>query len=391
MINFMGIFSNFYLTNFFTHMENELDIFGNTMPTQNNTIPEEKGVSPIVEINNILEHFKSGGQVAIIPNGSKAIIVRQEFNPEIKNKIEELNIELQGVGAIVSQDSAANANSVLKKAKKLITSLSTERKLMTSVLDDEKDSLMRYEEKIVNDLERTVVIINTAITNFQKEELRKQQEREAELKKQRDEELRLAQEEANRKASIQTKILNFEKSVIAACASAAISDIDEKIKILASTAIKEEVYMEFLGEAKIMYQNCVTRMNARKVELMELAELAKKNKEAADKLKQDQEEKHKLEAESHNQKSEEVLNIIEEEKQMEVANSQMGYELKVSSGEKVKGVQQRWTFDPTSIDMALLPEEFKTFDEKKIKEAIAAGAREIAGVRIYQDVINVSR
>jgi hypothetical protein len=41
--------------------------------------------------------------------------------------------------------------------------------------------------------------------------------------------------------------------------------------------------------------------------------------------------------------------------------------------------------------MKLLPDEFKTYDEKKIKEAIANGAKEIPGVKIEQKIINQSR
>jgi hypothetical protein len=41
-----------------------------------------------------------------------------------------------------------------------------------------------------------------------------------------------------------------------------------------------------------------------------------------------------------------------------------------------------WTFQIT--DEAAVPEEYKSIDEAKIKEAIRAGAREIAGVRIFQ-------
>jgi hypothetical protein len=262
---------------------------------------------------------------------------------------------------------------------------------MTSELDSEKKILINYEEKIIGDLSKSVETLNTIITNFQKEELRKQAEREAELKKKREEELQAAQKEADRKSGIQQKILEFENSVIKASGDATIKDIYDKIKRLASMNINEATYMEFLPQAQEMYQRCVKRLDDRRVELENLAELEKKNKELADKLQKEQEEKHKLEAESHKQKTEETIAVIAEEKQMEVANSQMSYELSVSQNEKVKGVQKRWTFDPATIDLSLLPDEYKTFDEKKIKEAIANGCREIPGVNIYQDVINVSR
>jgi DNA repair exonuclease SbcCD ATPase subunit len=387
------MWAGFLSPNFFeTHMENIIDnsLFGSEESKAEN-INTTENVSQVPAINNALEHIKAGGTIALIPKDSEAIIIRQDFSPEIKQRVEDLTIELTGVGPIINQDSAAKANASLKKAKQLIKFISEERKLMTSVLDEKKKSYIAHEEKIVEQLSKTVEIINNNITNFQKAELKKQQELEEKLRREREEEQRKIQEEANRKAGIQKKILDFENSVIAACGSATINDIDDKIKKLASIKINKDTYMEFLREAEIMYQRCVTRMNERKTELMQLAEVAKKNQEEADRMKKEQEEKHANEAKAHVEKSEEKLADIEEEKQMEVANSQMNFELKVSTGEKVKGVQQRWTFDESTIDMGLLPEEYKTFDVKKIKEAISNGAREIPGVRIYQDVVNVSR
>jgi hypothetical protein len=386
-------------------------IFGNSEPSEQTQIerptsiekptPMDKAVALSIEATTpaltpgetafIEKHIASGGQVAIVPNGSKAIIVRKEFNPEVKNKIEELTTELTGIGAVTSQEDANKANEVLAKAKKFIKSLEQERKSMTEVLDLEKKSIMNYEDSIVGKLAKYVDIINNTITEFHKEKLRQDQEREAALKKKRDEEAAAAQAEADRKAGIQKKILEFENSVMKACQSATIDDIDEKIKRLAAAKVKPEVYAEFFAQAEIMYQDCVTKMNNRKTDLMKLADLEKKNKEAADKLKFEQDEKARLAMEEQEQKKDDALSLIEEEKQNVVANSQMAYEFKAASGEVSKGVMKKWKFDAENIDMTSLPEEFKMPDEKKIKQAIAEGCRDIPGVRIYQDVINVSK
>lgn len=53
-----------------------------------------------------------------------------------------------------------------------------------------------------------------------------------------------------------------------------------------------------------------------------------------------------------------------------------------SSGGSVKGVTKTWTFEVQ--EASLVPREFLTVDEIKIRQAIAAGNRSIAGVRIYQ-------
>jgi hypothetical protein len=367
-------------------MKDELDnsLFGGS------DVPTEVKVPGIFELKN---HLKAGGSVAFVPKGSKAIVIGQEFNPAIKTKVGELEVELEKLKTkpLANQTDAAAFNTILKRAKQLQKTLQEERKLMTSVLDEEKKTLIGYEEGIINSIANLVTIINNRIIEFQKAELKKQQEKDALAKKQRDEEILAAQKETDRKTGIQKKIIDFKGSVIKACNEATITDIDEKIKKLSSVKILKEAYMEFLPDAEIMYQSCVTLLNDRKIQLMQLTEIAKKDKEKADQLQKEQEEKNKLQAQAHAETSQQTLSAIEEEKQSDLANSQMNYEFKVSAGEKIKGVQQRWTFNPETIDMALLPNEYKTFDEAKIKEAIATGARDIPGVEIFQSISNVSR
>lgn len=359
--------------------------------TEIKSTPAEQPKNYALSISQQADVIDKGGAVVAVPAGSKAIIVRQEFNPEVQKRVDEIELELKNIKAISSQDDAAKANAVLKKAKSFQKTLKEERKFMTNVLDEEKSSLINYEERIVGSISALVDIINNRIVDFQKEELRKQAELDAIAKKKRDEELEAARKESDRKAGIQKKILDFENSVIKAAGDATIADIDEKIKKLAGTKVLAEAYMEFLPEAEIMYQGCVARLATRKTELLQLAELEKKNKELADQLKKEQEERAAAEALAHKEKAAETMQNIESERQMDVANSQMNYEVKVSSKEKIKGVQKRWVFDPAAVDMALLPEEYKTFDAAKIKEAISLGARDIPGLKIYQEVSNVSR
>jgi hypothetical protein len=57
--------------------------------------------------------------------------------------------------------------------------------------------------------------------------------------------------------------------------------------------------------------------------------------------------------------------------------------LPVASATKVKGITRRWVFEVT--DTNLVPREYLMVDEKKVREAVAAGTRSIEGIRIYQD------
>jgi len=370
----------------FEEGDNRADII---IDSSNVPVKRNNGIEITPE--KIQMHLKTGGSFELIPLGCKAIVVRQEFNPAIQGVVSDLTHELGQIGGITTQDDAAKANATLKRAKQLIKTLSEERKFMTAVLDEEKKRIMGYEEKIISDLEKLVKIINGSIELFQAEEFKKQQELERKLREKRDEELRLAQIETDRKTKIQEMIMAFENSVLKGSAAATIDTIDEQITRLKSMKINKDKYMEFLPQAEIMYQQCVTRMNERKVELMKLADAEKKGKAAVLKLKMEQDVKTALDLKNQQQKSENILANLEEEKQSDIANSQMNYELQVSQGQEIKGVQKKRKADFETINMALLPEEFKTFDEKKIKEAIAAGCESIPGVEIKIEITNVSR
>lgn len=112
-----------------------------------------------------------------------------------------------------------------------------------------------------------------------------------------------------------------------------------------------------------------------------VAEEAEKRRLEAQKELDDLEALFKTETEV---KQAEIIQKVElERKQTELAIVQKE---KVESIEsmKVAGATRRWTFEITSADE--VPLEFWVIDEKKIREAVKNGAREIPGVRIYQDL-----
>lgn len=113
----------------------------------------------------------------------------------------------------------------------------------------------------------------------------------------------------------------------------------------------------------------------RRAKEKEAAEKAERERKAADAVALFQEPKeakiqhHMVEAEAARAKKE-----IEKEHAAAVASV---------SANKATGVRKTWTFRVT--DASKVPAEFLVVDEKKIREAVRAGAREIAGVEIYQE------
>lgn len=323
------------------------------------------------------------------PEGYKPILVKKEFNIEALNKIKELEDELQKITAINTQDDAQKANASLKKAKTIIKTLSAERLQMTSVLDDAKAEIMQYEKYVVEKLSDQVTAINNAITQFQIREDKRLKEAAEKIEREKQEEIAKQNADIARKKNIQEMIISFEKNVNNAIESATIENIQEKIKQLAGFKFDPETYQEFMSEAKIMYEQSVVKLNNRHVELQEI--FAAKNTPEALELKKQAEERIAKEKEEQAQKELELAAKIQEESQASASNIQMTSELKQSIQVKQKGISKTWTFEEETIDINLLPLEFHTYDKAKIKEAIAAGRKEIPGVNIFEKIINVSR
>jgi hypothetical protein len=361
--------------------------------------PTNPGLVPVEDFEynyNTLDSLrtalkKQGGDLIVIPKGAKGIIVMKEFSPQLKAQIEALEHELKSIKAINSDEAAAKANATLAKAKKLITAIENDRKLMTNVLDEEKKDTMNHEKAIVSILSNLVTIANKSITDYKIEEDRKARERQAEIDRQKAEELAKIQDEENRKTRIRGLVVNLENNILGAIQKATLSDIDSKIKVLETLKLNPDEYQEFINDALEKVSVGLTRAKIRKTELTQLADLEAKNKEAADKMKQEQAERDAKAQQEAAERQKETERQAKEEKQSAIANVQMGAEFESATMKKPESVQKRWTFEEETIDLAKLPLEYHTFDAKKIKEAIAAGAREIPGVNIYQKIVNVAK
>lgn len=337
------------------------------------------------------EIIPSGSSAILVPSGSKGIIVRTEFNPEAQNQINQLVDELSKVEHIASQEDVAFANKILAKAKKTIKFLGAERLMMSSVLKAESDNLIDYERKIVADLQNTCDVVTENVLKYQQKVFEENKRIEAEIQKQKDIELAKIQAESNRKNEINTLILDFERGILSAIQSATIGDIDQKIAKLQSYVMTADDYMEFLPQAQIKYQECVTKMNSRKTELLQLQQAEKTNKAEADRIKAIQEAQAQADNEAMANRAAMSQEALVDERDQEISNTQMTAELKSSMSATPKGVAILWVFDEETINMSLLPDEYKTFDKDKIKKAIGAGCRSIPGVNIHEKLSNRPR
>jgi DNA repair exonuclease SbcCD ATPase subunit len=342
-------------------------------------------------VKNVGQSESSEVTVVQVPAGSKAIIIRKEFSPAIIEKISELETELKTLGGIATQDDVVRINASLKKANTLIKTISAERLLLASTLKTEQDALIAMERAAYEDLKKLMESYDKKIVEFQAAEKEKENKRLAEIQRQKDEELRKITENNARISRIKNNILEFERNVLNRIHSSTIETIDSDIATLAAVKLNQATYEEFLHEAQVMYQNVTAKFQERKTELMRLADLEAKNKEAADKMRAEQQQKSEIEKEQQQQKAEIAKQEIAENLESDVANVQMASELQTSMIPKAKNVLTRYVFDEEKVDMSLLPEEYKTYDKAKIQEAINAGAREIPGLVIEQKLSNIKR
>lgn len=326
-----------------------------------------------------------------VPQGSQVVIVKKFFPAELTKQVGEITESLSEIDKINSTADAESANTILKRAKKLITTFDSERKTMTAILDQKKDEIIAAQKDFIKGLETASKKVNDAIIAFQIEKDKRDKEETQRIEKEKQAKLKAEQDEINRVANIKSLIVKFRESVATAAVSATIHDIDSKIERLKASRVTPETYQEFYNDAAIMYEGCLKLMNERKASLQAIHELELKNKDAADKIKAETEAKLKAEQDSINQDKFDIDYTRQESEMNAVSNIQMHSELKKGMIEKSKGVRKNWTFEEESIDIEALPLEFHTFDSAKIKAAIASGVREIPGVKIFEKITNVSR
>ncbi len=330
----------------------------------------------------------AGTKAMLIPQGSEAVIVKMEFNPEVKERISNLELELKKIPGITSQADVEKANATLKKAKGLIKSLEAEGLVMRSGLKEKSDAIIAYERNVMSDLAGMVKVINDSIVTFQIADTARIKAINDKIEADKKEALDKANAEIKRKADIQNSILEFERNCINNIASATTSNIQERIKQLVAFNFDIAEMAEFLSDAVSVKKKCIDLFHDRMIELKDIERASGEKKaelEAAAKLNQEQADKDLAE------KTEATNEAIQKEELIAATSVQQESELKVSMIKKQSGLSRPWTFDEDTIDLSLLPDEFKTYDKAKIKEAIKSGRYEIPGINIYQKHTNVSR
>lgn len=328
----------------------------------------------------------------LVPAGHRAIVFKTDISPDLMTDIESSISELTATPVPKTQQDVDAVNRILKTAKSILKVIEAERKKITSELDAEKKSITSaIKEKFYDPLDQVVTLWDQKIIEFQRAELaRKEQERIALEEEKKKEQAAIAAEHA-RITSIKDSISSYKTNALTACANATIDNIDSYIYAASDWEPTADEYFEFLGEMKIVCADVVNAFKKKKIDLERIKELEAINKKAADDAKKKQQEEDAARVLASTKEKEVQQEIQQDILENKLLNSEMGNEFKKAQVSQVSGIMRRWVFEEDTINMSLLPDEFKTFDKAKIKDAISKGARDIPGVVIKQDISNVSR
>lgn len=125
----------------------------------------------------------------------------------------------------------------------------------------------------------------------------------------------------------------------------------------------------------------------RQADLRKAEEERKKALEEAESRKASQNDEEDFEAmfmSDDERKRQQIIAQVEQQRVESEIHSQHKSNVAHIMQTKVPGARRVWTFEVE--DAGKVPREFLCVDEKKIREAIRSGAREIPGVRIFQDL-----
>ena len=158
--------------------------------------------------------------------------------------------------------------------------------------------------------------------------------------------------------------------------------IDDYAKEISKPLLDAEAHLKSGLASYQIEQNKKRQAELAKIEAERKAAQAKADEEA--RLKRQEQETLAMFTEAPVAKKEAAMIDAEAERKQKEIIKEEKTKMAALNAQNVKGSKMVWKFeilDPTAIPMA-----YCSIDEKKIRAAVAEGAREIPGVKIYEDV-----
>jgi hypothetical protein len=306
------------------------------------------------------------------------------FDDSIKTKVHTLAGQLAAITAIDSAEKKRAAEQLLKNARSTVKAVEDMRKGFTRQLDEKKAQLMDLEKDLVLNLNTALTAVTSLVNIYNTEQERLRQLELKRITDQQAEERRLAVQAEQEKGQRKQKVTNLEINCTQNIAGATLQTIEGVIKTLENFQIKEAAFGEFVQDAEDIRSKMIAKAKERQTVLKAAAD----NPAAAALVEDSTKELQQIaDAAKSN------LANIQASTEEAISGAYITSDLKTQAASQmvpaVTGVKKVWAYEVT--DPAAVPAEYLTPDLVKIKDAVKNGAREIAGVRIFQDIQRTGR
>ena len=281
-------------------------------------------------------------------------IFNQQLGDVVHNTTAELIEYMQK-----NEVTPATARPLLKQAKTIIKQVEEARKQLTKPLLDKKREIDQHAKDIIATLQTECDTLNNKVSEYlQKEEARKAIELQR-IEDEKNAKLKEAQERDQKALEImhatRDKAIRYLQGgdfTILQSERDRWESIDWPSDIFTGAILKQAIKMQY--EVLNHFDNCIKsgRPLALVTDKQDQSALIENQMQSA------------IDAETTSQAQAQAITTSE-------------------------GGRKTWTFEIEDADQ--VPNEFKTIDEKAIRQAIKDGAREIKGLKIYQKITNVIR
>lgn len=191
---------------------------------------------------------------------------------------------------------------------------------------------------------------------------------------------------AGKEAKHYLKMIEEKRKELVAPLNAEVKAINDRAKEISEPILKVENHLK--GQLT-SYERVLEKERQAEQERID-AENQKKREELEEKARQEKERQELAasfgleDGDEVAQKRQELVAKAEQERETAELDRQEKEQSKAVSSNRVSGARKVWKFDV--IDASAVPREFLIVDESAIRRAVGNGAREIPGVKIYQDV-----
>lgn len=339
-------------------------------------------------LNNSDETTARGAMVALIGDIIKAdgvIIYSKEIPKELETQLNEITEELNNLKAPTDDASAEVANKKLAVAKRLAEKLKAHGLDMRRPANEAADDIIKFERDTLSPITSAIKTVNDFVVSYKTQKLKEANDEAARIKKEAED---AAAAQKLRIEATFSKIGQVRVNMLKGITDAStVEDLEKAEEKINSIKFNPESYKEYLPNVEKVRTDMLELLKNKKEKLIEAQNnLEETGEDSTKAIEEAKEEGSAFLARANYDNSKE----LQDEKTAALQTIQMKSELRISSIQTPKSVSTPWVYKGVE-NISLVPAEFFSVDEAKVKAAIKAGRYTIPGLIITQDVRNISR